>query len=135
MKLVFIEDEINTNRLLVENLKTIYDVEWLKTSTDAITYLQKNHDFEVVILDLMMPAPEGVNEVEGVNIELGYAMGLGLLKLINNTNPNAKIIIFSARNDFDNDKLKGFKFDEKLLKPKRVEELIEEIEIQRKKTK
>ena len=129
MKILFIEDEIFTNKPLFEYLKEKYDIIWLQTSTDAIDYVNKNTDYGLVILDIMMAPPDGMDELEGIDIRNGYSMGLGILKLINRKNEQAKIIIFSARNDFESEKIfKQLKYDERFLKPRIVDDLVDEIE-------
>lgn len=136
MKILFIEDEIFTNQTLAEFLETKYgnDFIWLQNANKAVAYVENHVDYDLVILDIMMAPPDGKDEISGIDIRTGYSTGLGILKLINDKNPNAKVIIFSARNDFDNEKiLEKLKYNERLLKPRQVEDIIYEIEQLRKK--
>lgn len=128
MKLLFIEDEISTNKPLFEYLDKKYDIKWLKTAKEAIDHINATSDYGLVILDIMMAPPDGMVELEGIDIRSGYSMGIGILKLINRVNKDVKVIIFSARNDFENEALNNLKYDEQFLKPRIVDDLLEEID-------
>ena len=80
MNVLFIEDDRFWARSYVEELQTYgFDVVFKASAEGAIEYLESHSAVDAIVLDVMMPTPEGVAQSETSD---GQSTGVWLLKQI-----------------------------------------------------
>lgn len=107
IKVLLVEDNVKIVENIVEYFKDDMDITFVYDGSDAIDYLN-NCDYDVVILDLMLP------EVNGMSV----------LSHISKKNINVGVIVLTAKEELG-DKLKAFDLgaNDYLTKPFYMEEL------------
>ncbi|MDR5589607.1 response regulator transcription factor [Christiangramia sp. SM2212] len=113
-KILLVEDDESLGYLLSEYLKIKdFDVSWAKNGEIALKNLE-NHNFHLVVLDVMLPDIDGFNLAKKIKIE----------------NPKTPFIFLTARS-LKVDVLKGFSLGamDYLKKPIDEEELVTRIEV------
>lgn len=111
--ILVIEDENSNYRLLWELLKpTKIKTFWAKNGLEALDYLKKNHQFDLILLDIKMP----------------YMDGFTVFKKIKELDPNQVIIAQTAYARMEDEiKIREKGFDDFLAKPINPQKLIEMI--------
>ncbi len=112
-KLLLIEDDNSLGYMLKEYLQMKdFQVDWAKDGEEGVKTF-KTHNFDLCILDIMMPKKDGFTVAEEIK----------------NLNPHMPIIFLTAKS-MKVDKLKGFKIgaDDYIIKPVEEEELIARIQ-------
>lgn len=107
MKILYIEDDLNTAELLVEYMEdNKYEITHCDTVTSGLSYLKQNK-FDILLLDLNLPDYFGLKVCEELN-----------------KNEHLPIIILSAYSELDT-KLKAFELgvDDYICKPYNLKEL------------
>lgn len=113
-KILLIEDEENLSNVIALNLKLEgFDVNCIENGREAIEYLNHVSDYDLVILDVMLP------EVSGWDICVKY-------KSVSNTP-----ILFISAKGTSSDKIKGLRLgaDDYLAKPFDLEELLLRVQV------
>ena len=97
-KLLFLDDDRSAQHYMVESLKLFYDyqVDWPEKLDDVVSMVERNN-YDIVILDIMMPIPADWTDEEKEQAEAGESSGLVLFKKIRKARPNLPILIYSAR--------------------------------------
>ncbi|RMG79125.1 MAG: DNA-binding response regulator [Bacteroidetes bacterium] len=120
-KILLVEDE----KILSDNLKLILEsegffVEVLENGKEAEEHLEKISQYDVVVLDVMMP----------------YMDGFDVCRKIRSKNKDVPVIFLTARDDVE-DKIKGLNIgaDDYLTKPFHTKELLLRIQNLLKRTK
>jgi len=109
-RILLIEDDENLGRQIVEHLRAAeFDPTWVKNGDDAL--LQSPDDYELLILDLMLPGAYGLDVLKSFRVE-----------------SDVPVLILSARNDTE-DKVRALKLgaDDFVTKPFWPEELLARI--------
>ena len=112
MKLLIVDDEVGIREVIKEYaLNESYDVLEAEDGVSAIDIMDKQHDIDLIILDIMMPKMDGFTTL--TNIRKNY---------------NTPVIMLSARGD-EYDKLQGFNLgvDDYVTKPFSPKELMARI--------
>lgn len=113
-KILLIEDEENLSNVIALNLKLEgFDVSCIENGREAIEYASKVDEYDLVILDVMLP------EVSGWDICVQY-------KSISDTP-----ILFISAKGTSSDKIKGLRLgaDDYLAKPFDLEELLLRVQV------
>lgn len=113
-KILLIEDEENLSNVIALNLKLEgFDVNCIENGREAIEHLHHVCDYDLVILDVMLP------EVSGWDICVKY-------KSVSNTP-----ILFISAKGTSSDKIKGLRLgaDDYLAKPFDLEELLLRVQV------
>ncbi len=112
-KILYAEDDETLAFLTKDNLELYYDVTHCADGEAALEAF-KNHNFDICILDIMMPKLDGFE----------------LAEAIRKKNADVPIIFLSAKT-LKEDRLKGLRLgaDDYLVKPFSIEELLLKIEI------
>ena len=107
MYLLLVEDDPNLGRVLEKLLKPHYQVEWVRTLSEASSYIAAAN-YEMVLLDLGLPDGDGVD----------------WLRKMRNKNWMTPVLILSARDALD-DRVQGLDTgaDDYLVKPFEADEL------------
>lgn len=63
-KVIFIDDEGFFIKRYRESLETRFDVHYCDKAADGLAYLQTHSDVDAVVLDIMMPTPDGVSDFD-----------------------------------------------------------------------
>ncbi|MFA5574035.1 MAG: response regulator transcription factor [Brumimicrobium sp.] len=114
-KILLVEDEGNLNEIIELNLKMEgYEVTSIADGKEAIEFAPNLHNYDLVILDVMLP------EVSGWDI----------CKIYKEESPSTLILFMSAKGT-SSDKIKGLKLgaDDYLGKPFDLEELLLRVKI------
>lgn len=61
---ILVVDDSATDRLIIKNLLTDYDVLTASNGSEAIRLIDENEDIKLIILDLMMPGNDGFQVLE-----------------------------------------------------------------------
>lgn len=59
-KLIFIDDEVLHCKYYLSNLRSSFEVIYCDNATDGLNAINNNPDVALVVLDIMMPIPAGV---------------------------------------------------------------------------
>ena len=116
-KILYIEDEVFRNQSMFEMLKQDFFIDWAKTPSEAYLYLSRTHNYDLIILDIMLPLDNSFSEEEKIQCNNGDDTGLVLAnKFLNHKKfKNIPIIIASARDNVGTDGLSNVK--QTLVKP------------------
>jgi DNA-binding response OmpR family regulator len=120
IKILLVEDDFNLGFIIKDQLEIRnYEIHWCTDGTKAWG-LFTEHDFDLCILDIMLPGKNGFE----------------LIKYIREKNENIPVIFLSAR-ALNEDKITGLKLgaDDYIVKPFSMEELTLRIEVFIKRTK
>ena len=112
MKIVLIEDDLDMQELLKDYLKNYeYEVEAYDKPLEALEYMKNNDDYDLVVLDLMLPQMDGFDVCKKIREK-----------------SDIPIIISSARGNLG-DKVVAYEYgaDDYLAKPYEPKELIMKI--------
>ena len=103
-KIIFIDDSAEKLISFIELLEfNGFCVDVVKDIDNAISLLQKNNDYQLVILDMIMPY--NANRIPNDDEEFkGFRTGLFLLDKIKQIIPNVPIVIFSVLRDSEIEK-------------------------------
>jgi DNA-binding response OmpR family regulator len=112
-KILYAEDDETLAFLTKDNLEQVYDVTHCNDGDEALESFKKN-DFDICVLDIMMPKKDGFELAEAIRKQ----------------NSDVPIIFLSAKT-LKEDRLKGLRLgaDDYLVKPFSIEELLLKIEI------
>ncbi|QQV03132.1 MULTISPECIES: response regulator transcription factor [Chryseobacterium] len=118
-KILYAEDDQTIAFLIQDSLENHYDIHHHADGKSALEAFS-NHDFDICLLDIMMPGIDGFE----------------LAEHIRNTDSEIPIIFISAKS-LKEDRIKGLRLgaDDYLVKPFSIEELILKIEIFLKRSK
>jgi DNA-binding response OmpR family regulator len=113
MYLLLVEDDPNLGRALEKLLKPLYQVEWLRTLSEASSHVAVA-DYDVVLLDLGLPDGDGVD----------------WLRSMRRKNWMTPVLVLSARDALD-DRVRGLDTgaDDYLVKPFEADELLARIRV------
>ncbi|MBD2091902.1 response regulator transcription factor [Microcoleus sp. FACHB-1515] len=112
MHVLFVEDESKIASFVQAGLKEQGFVVDYCDNGDEGYFRAVNHEYDVIILDIMVPGKDG----------------LSILKSLRKSSQNTPVILLTARNELD-DRLEGLNFgaDDYIAKPFFVEELVARI--------
>ena len=101
MKMLYVEDDVGRNRPFVNVLTNVlgWDVVWATAPAEAMMKLKIEKEFDIIVVDIMMPSDSEVGEEES---ELGMSTGIALIDRIRQVVPSGlPIVILSARQDLE----------------------------------
>ena len=112
MRILVIEDNITTADYLNQGLKENFFIPDIAHDGQEGLFLVSNNDYEVIILDVMLPILDGWS----------------LIKIIRQNNPNTPVLFLTAKDTVD-DRVKGLELgaDDYLIKPFAFSELLARI--------
>jgi len=73
----FADDDRFYGMMWVGHLKQTYEVEYFRTAAEVVDYVESNADLRCLVLDVMMPTPDGFSEDDTGQ---GLATGVWILK-------------------------------------------------------
>lgn len=113
-KILYVEDDIYLSFVTKDNLEIKgYDIDWQKDGEAALAAFS-NNDFDLCILDIMLPKLDGFSLAQAIRKE----------------NEDIPILFLSAKT-MKEDRIKGFNLgaDDYITKPFSIEELVLKIEV------
>ncbi len=113
-KILYVEDDVYLSFVTKDNLEIKgYEIDWQKDGEAAIEAFSK-HEFDLCILDIMLPKLDGFSVAEAIRKE----------------NQDIPILFLSAKT-MKEDRIKGLKLgaDDYITKPFSIEELVLKIEV------
>ncbi len=105
MRVLFVDDEQRINIPVVRHLREVegFDVEWVASPSKMKETLESDEDFDLIILDVMMPPDDSV---DATRTNRGMRTGLVALDtIVAQTKRMIPVIIYTARRDLDEDDL------------------------------
>jgi len=126
MKLLIIDDEVKASTYLINSLKEFYgcDVEFYKSIKRVLSFtVEELHRFDGILLDIMMPIDDSINEQEKGKLDKGLSTGIFLLEKIREK-VATPIVLFTARSNvgYITNKYKNVGY---ITKPATTEEIFE----------
>jgi DNA-binding NtrC family response regulator len=64
IRILVIDDEVDLASVIVDSLSSQYDVASANSADEALSLLQKDANFQIILCDLMMPAKTGMDLYE-----------------------------------------------------------------------
>ena len=90
MRILLLEDSFSTGELLLQILGEKHDVIWVENGLDGVKQLEHIKAFDLVVSDYNMPLMNG----------------LEFLTILRQTCEDTPVILFTACNDLNNDKIR-----------------------------
>jgi CheY-like chemotaxis protein len=95
--ILFVDDEPEYVADYVEELKKSYHVDFCRTAQESVQKIRENNDYQALVLDVQMPAPEGLSPAATSN---GVDTGLWVLREVQETivKNSLPVILLTNRN-------------------------------------
>lgn len=98
MNILIIDDDVKFARYLADDLHNTHghNVTWLKAADNVLMNLRQLQ-FDVIILDIMIPIPPAWSRQDKDEADSGLSTGLVLFKKIREENSEIPILIYTAK--------------------------------------
>jgi DNA-binding response OmpR family regulator len=114
-KILLVEDDVNLGFVVKDNLEiSDFEVDWHQAGDTPRNLLESGHDFDIIILDVMLPNMDGFK----------------LAQYIRSMDEWTPILFLTARSE-EEDRLRGFEIggDDYITKPFSIKELIYRVNV------